>query len=179
MANMPNPVVVVPGIIANYLRDDYPLPPESVWEVLEGSKKYERASLHPDDLRYEAIEPARVAPGQLYEVAYKELIEALRHDLTLRPDQPVPVFPFAYDWRQPITITCTVLSSFIDEVIARTLLMRHYASDTTYTANPRVDLVGHSMGGLVIAGHLALAGPHHRVGSVVTLAAPFRALSRR
>src|SRR5207253_11160584 len=39
---------------------------------------------------------------------------------------------------------------------------------------PRVALVGHSMGGLVIAGHLALAGPRHRVGSVVTLAAPFQ-----
>src|SRR5438477_9153764 len=105
MPTMPNPVIVVPGIIANYLRDDYPLPPETVWEVLEGSKQYERVSLHPDNRRYEAIEPARVGPGQLYEVAYRELIEELRHNLTLRPDQPVPVFPFSYDWRQPLTAT--------------------------------------------------------------------------
>ena len=85
MPRMPNPVIVVPGIIATYLRDEYPLPPELIWQVLEASKNYERASLHPDDLRYEAIEPARVVPGQLYEVAYKELIEELRHNLRQRP----------------------------------------------------------------------------------------------
>src|SRR5436190_20845939 len=108
MPTMPNPVIVVPGIIANYLRDDYPLPPESVWEVLEGSKQYERVSLHPDNRRYEAIEPARDAPGQLYEVAYRELIEALRHHPTLRPDLPVTVTDFASDWPQPLTASCAV-----------------------------------------------------------------------
>lgn len=75
MPKMPNPVIVIPGVVASYLRDEYPLPPESIWEVLEGSKQYERASLHPDDLRFEAIEPARVVAGQVYEVAYRELIE--------------------------------------------------------------------------------------------------------
>jgi hypothetical protein len=174
MPKMPNPVIVLPGIIATYLRDDYPLPPESIWEVLESSKQYERAALHPDNLRFEAVEPARVVPGQLYEVAYKELIEELRHNLRQRSDQPVPVYPYAYDWRQPLTASCEGLGAFIDEVIGRTLLLRHYDADDSYKADPRVDLVGHSMGGLVIAGYLASAGSHHRVGSVVTLATPFQ-----
>jgi len=174
MPKMPNPVIVIPGVVASYLRDEYPLPPESIWEVLEGSKQYERASLHPDNLRYEAIEPARVMAGQIYEIAYKELIEELRHNLTQRPDQPVPVYPFAYDWRQPLAATCAALGPFIDEVIARTQLLRHYDTDTAYKANPRVDLVGHSMGGLVIAGYFASTGAKHRVGSVVTLATPFQ-----
>ena len=44
-----HPGIVVPGIIATYLRDDYPLPPETIWAVL--NKDYERAALHPDNLR--------------------------------------------------------------------------------------------------------------------------------
>jgi len=174
MPKMPNPVIVIPGVIASYLRDDYPLPPEFIWKVLEGSKDYERASLHPDNLRFEAIEPARVMPGQVYEIAYNELIEELRYNLRQRPDQPVPVYPFAYDWRQPLAATCAQLGPFIDEVIARTQLLRHYNADEIYTKNPRVDLIGHSMGGLIIAGYLASVGAKHRVGSVVTLATPFQ-----
>jgi len=174
MPKMPNPVIVIPGIIATYLRDEYPLPPESIWEVMDYSKQFERASLHPDNLKFEAIEPARVLPGQVYEIAYKELIEELRHNLRTRPDQPVPVFPFGYDWRQPLAVTCSQLGAFIDEVVSRTLLLRHYDGDADYKKNPRVDLVGHSMGGLVIAGYLASVGKDHKVGSVVTLATPFQ-----
>jgi pimeloyl-ACP methyl ester carboxylesterase len=174
MPKMPNPVIVIPGITATYLRDEYPLPPEAIWQVLESSKQYDRAALHPDNLRYEAIEPARVMPGQLYEIAYKELIEELRHNLRQREDQPVPVYPFSYDWRQPLAASCAQLGPFIDEAIDRTLLLRHYAADADYRTNPRVDLVGHSMGGLVIAGYLASAGAKHRVGSIVTLATPFQ-----
>jgi hypothetical protein len=51
------PVVVVPGITATYLRDEYQLPPELVWGELED---YDRTALHPDNLCYEAREPARV-----------------------------------------------------------------------------------------------------------------------
>src|SRR5262245_23251902 len=98
----PDPVIVIPGSTAPCLRDRYPVSPELIWAVL--TKNYERAVLHPDDpaLRYELREPARVTPGQVYEVAYKELIEELRFNLTPRADQPVPVYPFGYDWRQPL-----------------------------------------------------------------------------
>ena len=47
---LPNPVIVVPGITATYLHDEYPLPPEDIWKVLK--KDYERIMLHPNDLRY-------------------------------------------------------------------------------------------------------------------------------
>lgn len=165
------PTIVVPGITASYLTDTYPLPPETVWSVM--TKEYERAALHPDDLRYEAQEPAAVVAGQLFEVAYKELIEELRHNLRTREDQPVPVFPFAYDWRQPLERTEALLAAFIDEVIARTKLLRHYAA-AGYGEDPKVNLVGHSMGGLVIAGYLERTGKKHRVHKVATLATPFQ-----
>ncbi len=121
--NLPNPVIVVPGITATQLRDDYRLPPDSVWGVL--SKDYERVVMHPDNLNYEAVQPARIEPGELFDVAYRELIAELRHDLPAKPDETVPVFPFAYDWRQPLEATEVQLAAFVDEVIDRTSLLRH------------------------------------------------------
>ena len=167
-----HPTIVVPGITASYLRDDYPLPPEIIWGVIK--KDYERAALHPDDLRYEVQEPARVQPGQVYEVAYEELIEELRYNLRSQEDQPVPVYPFGYDWRQPLDIIEAQLAGFVDEVIDRTKLLRHYHA-ANYESNPRVNLVGHSMGGLVIAGYLQrFGGGEKKVEKVATLATPFQ-----
>ena len=55
-----HPIIVVPGVTATYLRDLYPLPPETIWAVIR--KKYDRVKLHPDNLRYEARQPAVVRP---------------------------------------------------------------------------------------------------------------------
>lgn len=167
---LPNPVIFVPGITGNYLRDEYTLPPEIVWSV--PTKKYERAALHPDDPRYEAREPAWVVSDQLYEIVYEEVIEELRSELTDRPDSPVPVYPFSYDWRMPLDQIEMQLADFVEEVIDRTRLMRHYHS--TFKQSPKVNLIGHSMGGLIIAGYLDSHGRGGTVGKVVTLASPFQ-----
>ena len=174
-----NPVIIVPAITATYLRDEYPLPPELLWTVLR--KDYERAALHPDNpfdaakptRAYEATEPSRVQPDQLYEVAYSELISELRHNLREKEDLPVPVFAFAYDWRQPLSLLEEALGNFIDEVIERTKLLKHYAK-AGFADDPKVSLVGHSMGGLIVAGYLERAGAKARVEKVVTLATPFQ-----
>jgi len=168
---LPYPVIVVPGITATYLHDDYPLPPEGIWKVIK--QDYERIVLHPNDLRYEAQEPARVQPGQVFEIAYEELIKELRYNLASREDQPVPVYPFAYDWRMPLDATEHQLAAFVTEVIERTKLLKHYHKEN-YQDNPRVNLVGHSMGGLVVAGYLDRGGGKAPVHKVVTLATPFQ-----
>jgi len=166
---LPHPVIFVPGITATYLRDYYPLPPEMVWTVL--NKSYERVRLHPDDLRYEAGEPADIRPDQIYEIAYRECVEELRHNLTAKQDEPVPVFMFGHDWRQPLPGLVERLGAFIEEVAARTRLLRHYDRDGY---DGRVALVGHSMGGLVIAGYLAsAAGRGGKVARAVTIATPY------
>lgn len=170
---LPNPVIVVPGITATYLKDHYAVSPETVWAVLPHTKKYERVALHPDNPRYEAQEPARVLPDQLYEIAYRELIEELRHNLTPHESTPVPVYPFGYDWRQPLKKTELQLIAFIREVIERTRLTRHYNADG-YSPLGKVNLVGHSMGGLVIAGALQRLGEDAPVGKVATLATPYQ-----
>ena len=168
---LPHPVIVVPGITATYLQDEYPLPTEDIWKVIK--QDYERIVLHPDDLRYEALEPARVQPGQVFEIAYEELIKELRYNLASREDQPVPVFPFSYDWRMPLEISELQLAAFVTEVIERTKLLKHYNKEN-YQDNPKVNLVGHSMGGLVVAGYLEREGGKAPVHKVVTLATPFQ-----
>ncbi len=166
---LPNPVVIIPGITATYLRDEYRLPPDIVWSVL--TKNYDRVALHPDNLKYELVEPARITPDQLFEVAYRELIEELRFNLSPSSTEAVPVFPFGYDWRQPLEMTEVQLGHFIEEVIQRTKLLKHYHA-AHYHEEPKVNLVGHSMGGLIIAGYLQRS--EAPVARVVTIAAPFR-----
>jgi pimeloyl-ACP methyl ester carboxylesterase len=170
------PVIFIPGIMGSTLRDEYPINPETVWSPLKLLvKAYERVTLHPSDPRYELIAPSRVAADQVFGLVYSELIEELRHNLTPQADQPVPVFPFAYDWRQPLEITEAALASFVLEVIDRTKLLRHYHEAGYGTAKfpAKVNLVAHSMGGLIIAGYLQKSGESH-VAKVVSIASPFR-----
>lgn len=168
---LPYPVVVVPGITASHLQDEYPIDPETVWSVLK--KDYERITLHPNDLRYEAIEPSRVRAGKLFEVAYNELINELRYNLKDKEDMSVPVFPFSYDWRMPLELIQQQLDDFINEVIDRTKLLKHYHSQN-YTDKAKVNLLGHSMGGLIVTGYLNSKGKKAPVHKIATLAAPFQ-----
>lgn len=179
-----DPVIVIPGITATYLEDRYPVSPETVWAVIH--RDSDRAALHPQallqldgqglaDTAYEVRQPSVIRPGQLYEIAYRELIDELRYNLRDREDQPVPVYPFGYDWRQPLETSAAQLELFINEVIARTLLMRHYVQDGYGTTRPaRVNLVGHSMGGLLATAYFLRVGPDHKVNKVATLATPYR-----
>ncbi len=167
-----NPVIVIPGITGSSLADYYPISVEEVWTAVL-RKEYERITLHPDNLRYEAREPARVLVTNPFPLAYGDLVEALRYDLTKTPEKPTPVFAFGYDWRKDNFQTAEQLGLFVDEVLARTNLLPHYKEDP---AN-RVDLVAHSMGGLVLAIYLHRCQTKSlpsRVGKVVTIATPFR-----
>jgi len=169
--SLPNPVIVIPGITASDLRDEYPTETERIWSLI--NKQYERVYLHPDNVRYEARQPSVVRPDRVWGIVYSELVEELRHELTQNADKPVPVYPFAYDWRHPLRLTEQHLERFIDEVIERTKLMPHYYQDG-YADRAQVNLVGHSMGGLIVAGYLQRLGINARVGKVATLGTPFR-----
>jgi pimeloyl-ACP methyl ester carboxylesterase len=170
------PTIVLPGIMGSVLRDQYPVDPETVWSPLRlVAGTYERITPHPDDPRYELNEPARVVAERVFEVVYGELIEELRYNLSPQADLPVPVYPFAYDWRGPLEDVEDALAKFVAEVIDRTRLLRHYHAAGYGTARfpAQVNLVGHSMGGLVIAGYLERHGLAS-VAKVATLGTPFR-----
>lgn len=165
------PVVVVPGITATHLRDEYPVDPEGVWGMVR--KSWERIQLHPDDPRWEQREPARVRADAVFGFPYGDLVKELRHDLSVAADEAVPVYPFAYDWRQPLDAVEADLAAFVEEVVSRTALLRHYHAAGYTARRGQVDLVGHSMGGLVIAGYLQRT-EGKRVRKVATLGTPFR-----
>ena len=165
------PVIFVPGITGTYLRDEYQLPPDRVWGVTQHD--FARVALHPDDPRFEAVEPARVRADSIFELPYKEIIQELRYNLCHDEDQAVPVFPFAYDWRLPLDIIEKQFSDFVDEVIDRTKLISHYV-EAGYVDNPKVNLIGHSMGGLIITGYLDRTGKSAPVSKVTTLGTPYK-----
>ena len=172
-----SPVIVIPGITASVLHDEYELPPEAVWTTAL-KRRHERVALHPLTLRtthppYELREPARVAPRGPFPLIYEDLIEELRDGLSEDRPGPVPVFPFGYDWRMPLDHTEQLLAAFVEEVIDRTLLLPHYRGDGGYRDRPTVSLVGHSMGGLIIAGYVQRHSGR-RVDRVVTIGSPFR-----
>ena len=167
-----NPVIVIPGITGTGLRDEYPVSHETVWsQVL--NKAYERIALHPDDIRYELRQPSRIRADATFPLIYEELIAELRYNLTEKSDEQVPVFAFPYDWRQPLAVSDALLDAMVDEVIDRTRLLRHYFK-SDWMDDPKVDLVGHSMGGMIIAGYLERRGKKSKVGKVTTIATPFR-----
>jgi pimeloyl-ACP methyl ester carboxylesterase len=176
MKNYPYPVIFLPGIMGSALRDAYPVSPETVWSPFKLLiKAYDRITAHPSDTRYELNEPARVVADQVFDLVYGEFIEELRHNLSPQSDTLVPVYPFAYDWRQPLETVERGLADFIDEVIARTKLLRHYGA-AGYGTKPfpaRVNLAGHSMGGLIIASYLQKHG-ERKVHRVATMGSPFR-----
>ena len=177
MPNTISPVILIPGITASVLHDEYELPPEAVWTTAL-KRRYERITLHPltlhsDRRPYELQEPARVAPHGPFPLIYEDLIEELRDGLSEDAGAPVPVFPFGYDWRMPLDHTEERLAAFVDEVIDRTLLMHHYRNDDRYGEQPKVTLIGHSMGGLIIAGYIQ-RHTGAKVDKVVTLASPFQ-----
>lgn len=166
------PVIVLPGITASDLYDEYELPPEALWTTVL-KRGYERITLHPENQRYELLEPARVAPGGPFPLAYEDLIEELRDGLAEDQPGPVPVFPFGYDWRMPLRRIEDQLAAFVQEVIERALLTKHYRADNAFRENPCVSLIGHSMGGLVIAGYVARHTGRY-IDKVVTLGTPFQ-----
>jgi len=173
----PYPVIFIPGIMGSALRDQYPVDPETVWSPFKMAiKAYGRITLHPDDVRYEVNEPARVSADQVFSLIYSDLIEELRHNLSPQADETVPVFPFAYDWRQPLENIQDQLDAFINEVIDRTKLLPHYHKASYGDPEkfpPQVNLVAHSMGGLVVAGYLQKYG-EDSVYKVATIASPLR-----
>ena len=146
-------------------------------------RRYDRVTLHPEDQRYELREPARIMPRGPFPLIYEDLIEELRDGFSEDQPGPVPVFPFGYDWRMPLDWTEERLAAFVREVIDRTLLMKHYRDDEAFRANPAVSLIGHSMGGLIIAGYVeslvagrirSPTGGSPLVDKIVTMGTPFR-----
>lgn len=161
---MSNPVVVIPGYfgskLANAADRDH-----LIW--LDG-----HGLLNPEvtleALRLDIGDPGRVVPvGILDEVMilppfvdakiYQSLTAFLRDNLNL------DVFAFFYDWRKPLDLAADLLR----DQIGRCLMDK--------PATAQVDIVAHSMGGLVARAYLQKHGSD-RVERLVTFGTPHKGL---
>lgn len=179
-----NPIIVVHAVTAAGLHDFYPPDQERVWSPWElAMNNYDRVAfyptvgLKPGSVRYEAVEPAVIRPSEMFGIVYKELISELKHNLSYDKTPVQPVYPFIYDWRQDNFVSMQRLAEFVEEVITRTNLMPHDPGSIDGDLCDCVDMIGHSMGGIVIAGALAAGlfggGAKSKVRRVVTLGTPF------
>ncbi|PWH13803.1 MAG: hypothetical protein DDG60_09595 [Anaerolineae bacterium] len=113
-------------------------------------------TIHPDDIiRSEKVRVGGIIPytADIYETTMNTLAEA-------GYQEGVDLFPFPrYDWRKDIEFLATELLDYVDEV-------------RTQTGAERVDILAHSMGGLVARTALARAESVGKVRRVVTLGTP-------
>ncbi|MDY6837846.1 MAG: alpha/beta fold hydrolase [Thermodesulfobacteriota bacterium] len=77
-------------------------------------------------------------------------------------------FPLTMTGVRIAALTADVLDYFVDEVMDRTKLLPHYKRRRF-----GVDLVGHSMGGLIIADYLKRYGQRKKIRRVVSIGTPF------
>ena len=144
------PVIVIPGILGSRLRDAQTgaeLWPGSLWSVALGAKEHLALPFDPASLQ----SAAEARPDGLFEAAlgtdfYGEILRTLEHAGRYRRAQPGErvdpaqrhYYVFAYDWRQDNVRTAAKLDAFIEQV------RRDYGDPQL-----KVDIVAHSMGGLV------------------------------
>jgi pimeloyl-ACP methyl ester carboxylesterase len=144
------PVVVIPGILGSRLRDAQTgaeLWPGSLWNVVLGSKEHLALPFDPGTLQ----PLAEARPDGLFEAVlgtdfYGEILRTLEHSggyARTVPGTPVAAgsrryYVFAYDWRQDNVRTAARLDAFIEQI-------RRDHGDPQL----KVDIVAHSMGGLV------------------------------
>ncbi len=194
-----DPVIFLPGITASSLSDRYSVPDKMVWNAatyafpVSYKSRYDQIVMHPaNNFNYETDEPASIYPRSVFSIAYKEFFDVLRKELSRKNKKilekscnkkscnisgEVPVYPFPYDWRQPLENVELQLDKFVDEVIKRTKLMPDY-NRVGWSGD--ITLIGHSMGGYIAASYAMNAQKNaelkniEKISRLITLAAPFK-----
>lgn len=152
------PVIYVPGIMGSPLYDDVNnnnvlVPDEKAWfgpQFLTGSLLLKENGIDPNGnfnikvapLRNDAANTLRneleVVPMDLFK-GFFENMEASGYILDDYDDdhsESENLFCFTYDWRKDNTLNAGFLSDFIDSVLS-------------WTGSEKLNLIGHSMGGIV------------------------------
>ncbi len=143
---MVNPVVVVPGIKGSGLENYYQVggaPTWGTWQAIAGTGI--NNLLPTVDGEVDFADDVVTRATYVLGIAYGKFIEGLRARLE------VPVYIFPYDWRQSSRLNGERLTNFIE------LLRRKPMNSLRgWAAGDRlVNVVGHSMGGMVIRSALS------------------------
>jgi pimeloyl-ACP methyl ester carboxylesterase len=147
------PIVVVPGILGSKLCNGS----ELVWGGASSLANFGRLNL--DKTGTEPLRPCGLLDkisilGPFWKIeAYEGLIQTLKG---LGYEEGVTLFIFTYDWRQSNVDNAQLLGDFISRINV-----------------PTVDIVAHSMGGLVSTIYLHNYDGPKRVRKVIFLGTPF------
>src|SRR5579871_2136254 len=95
---------------------------------------------------------------------YTALVTALRHTVL----DPAAVLAFPYDWRLSVSVNAQRLAEAADDHLSR------WRAHPRGSANARLVLVAHSMGGMVARYFTGLLGGDSEVRTTITLGTPFR-----
>lgn len=142
---------------------------EKVWV-----NTWEALALGPDDyfdaLKLKADGSTPVAPAlkvsRIYGSAYDDLIGYLERQGYTRG---VDLWLFPYDWRKDIRVTNAELNALVTKAL--TAANGGRTDPATWTIK-RVDLVGHSMGGMVGRSYITDTTRAQRVDQLITLGSP-------
>ncbi|HOX44456.1 MAG TPA: hypothetical protein PK668_12705 [Myxococcota bacterium] len=161
------PIVFVPGIKGSGLENSYPMEPATTWSAWRAVAGGSLKSLLLD-LQGEVDEWDDVVnrPTQALHIAYAKFVEGLRGRLE------VPIYVFPYDWRLSCGENGRRLASFVEHLRKKPM----HALPGWRKAGGLVDLVCHSMGGLVARAALQewgrARGERPPVGNLVFIATP-------
>ena len=168
-----NPVVVVHGIQGSWLKDEYPVDYQDsiLWTGIL-RKNFGALHLHELDATVDAVPTRLVHPHQAVPLIYESLVDEIREEL--EDDHPY-VYVFTYDWRKDNRVAAAELGRFVERVL-------HIASvherKKAARAPKKVNLIGHSMGGLVIKWYVTRVLNAQQAGrmidKVITIATPYR-----
>ena len=137
----------------------------NTWEAIAlGDDDYfDAMKLKPDGVT--PVAPALKVSG-IYGSAYDDLVGYLERQGYV---QGVDLWPFPFDWRKDVRAT----SAQLDALVTRALVASNGGrTDPASWTIKRVDLVGHSMGGLVGRNYIADAARAARVDQLLTLGSP-------
>jgi len=158
------PVILIHGTGGSRLGIGSPSPLRQGWpgDVLKGSLG------NPENLEFtEGGQPrtdtisSQLAPVDILDVPRQDDLNDLREFFESNGYiQDVDLYEFLYDFRYPVTRNSVALKVFVREVLNR-------------TGESTIDLVAHSMGGLVAQQYLSDIEGSSNVGTLVTLGAPF------
>lgn len=182
------PLIFVPGIAGSRLVVDDPTESDGVDELWPGGTgPHDRLTLNSQDPDYtsgiyapDVIRTVEIA-GVEWEPIYGPLLSALVNsggyreykvdgkadrrtaagcDTTNQADDHPSLFVFAYDWRRSIVESADLLDEYVRCV-------------RTFYRDSEVNIVGHSMGGLVARRYILDHPDDNHVNKLITIATPF------
>ena len=145
---LPNPVIIVPGIMGSYLNRESNN--QEVWMSIP-EMLVSITDVYLDDLMlspegYQISDRSFIATNIIKDTGPNDFFNSLISTLeTTGYGVDVDLFTFPYDWRLDISVVTSELKEKIDEIKAQ-------------TGAEKIDLIAHSMGGLLVKEYLKQYG---------------------